>query len=1413
MTLPLTPGQSSIWFGQATRPGTSLYQCAELLIFDGQPDTDLLERTIASCLQQLPALQSEFREGPDGAPQMVPASREHTVRREVFRGEESELLTWAQEQIRVPAMTQPGLLSGEELSGQILVEIPDAGERGSRWAWLARFHHILGDGFAVHAIIRWVAACFTAAAAGEEQPEPPFLSPEEALQNQQDYEASEQAQADRDFWQQAVLRVDPPSLALRPAAAGEEIHSAEAGISPETRRRLRSLARKLHGAAGETELLAAVAAHYTAVISGAAVEGEEVVLGLPLMNRPMGQARVALDPAVNVLPLRLSGGVGADASEGGAADSAEGAAAAGLGAQLAEASEQLGLLRRHGMRRAEQIRRDRSIADPTRRLTGPGLNIKPFASQFRFGETSAALTTVAVGPVEDADLLMQARPDGGFQLRILANAAAHTAQEAQDHADRLASLLEQLAARAEEQNSGGLSPDQLNGAQLDLNQLDLALPAERRQVIEEFNATERELTVPQDSTLTSLLRARRDADLAASAAAGASADSGISGPAGSPAAADTSDPADSPALLWQGEGLSRQEVWAQVDALADQLRNLGAGPGVLVGVQLRRGPALPLTLAAVVACGAAWVPLDPDQPEARRGLMVETAGPGLIVRGEEPLPEPASGLPALRLDESSLRPADALVSLSDAAQPSASQSDAAQPETDPTQDVPLPSPEDLAYVLFTSGSTGTPKGVAVSQGAIVNRLEWKAADYAITVEDVILQKTPCSFDVSVWEFMLPFTHGARLAVAPDGAHRDPAALAAELARAEVTTCHFVPSALKAFLDGSGVSSAEQLPALRQVFASGEALEPGLARRFAQTLGVQLHNLYGPTEAAVDVTAHTYVPGEAEVPIGAPVWNTRCYVLDEALRPVPVGVAGQLYLAGVQLAEGYIGREDLTAERFIPDPFRPGERMYATGDIARWRADGELLYYGRADSQVKLRGQRIELGEIEAVLAEHPAVGQCAVTAREVAGEQTLIGYLVLDELSPELEAELRAHLGAALPGYMVPAALMAVDALPTTLNGKLDAGRLPLPERGAGEWVSAESPLEHAVQQAFAQVLELDRVSATENFFDAGGSSLSAVRLASQVSEATGVELGIADVFAAPTVRELAARVTAAGAAEAGAGASRAGAGAEAADPFGPLLTLRRHASGTPVFCFHPAGGLGWSYAGLLPRLERDRGVYALQSPGLTCPEQRPASLAEAAERAADAVQQVLAQTGGSAEGAGDSEDGALEADLVGWSVGGVLAQAVGVVLERRGVRTRRLVLMDAYPAELWQGRAAPTEKERLEGLLIMAGVDAPEDLELTQQGVVSAIRETGSPFASLPEPVLHGVTEMVGHNARLMREHTTEAFPGRAQMFAAALNPEPFEPEAWQPHLGALEVTALECTHPGMVSPDSLDHIAAALR
>ena len=358
--------------------------------------------------------------------------------------------------------------------------------------------------------------------------------------------------------------------------------------------------------------------------------------------------------------------------------------------------------------------------------------------------------------------------------------------------------------------------------------------------------------------------------------------------------------------------------------------------------------------------------------------------------------------------------------------------------TDSERTAPL-LPAHPAYVIYTSGSTGTPKGVTVTHQAIVNRLAWMQGEYGLSADDRVLQKTPYSFDVSVWEFFWPLMAGAGLVMAEPDGHRDPVYLAGLIETAAVTTLHFVPSMLEAFLAAGG---AARYARVWRTFSSGEALSGRLAARFArETGGSVLHNLYGPTETAVDSTFWECRRGDESQtpPIGRPIWNTRVLVLDEGLRPVPAGVAGDLYIAGAGLARGYLGRSGLTAERFVACPFGAGERMYWTGDLARWRPDGNLEFLGRVDDQVKIRGFRIELGEIEAVLAGQAGVAQAAVVAREdQPGERRLVAYVVRAPGAAVGPAGLRDALARLLPGYMAPAAVVEVDELPLTASGKLD---------------------------------------------------------------------------------------------------------------------------------------------------------------------------------------------------------------------------------------------------------------------------------------------------------------------------------------------------------------------------------------
>ncbi|WP_455901355.1 non-ribosomal peptide synthase/polyketide synthase [Rhodococcus gordoniae] len=561
---------------------------------------------------------------------------------------------------------------------------------------------------------------------------------------------------------------------------------------------------------------------------------------------------------------------------------------------------------------------------------------------------------------------------------------------------------------------------------------------------------------------------------------------------------------DAVAVEFEGESSTYGDFSERVNRLARHLISLGVGPDARVGLAMRRSLDLLVGMYAVVVAGGAYVPIDPDQPDERNGYILDTAAPVVVLttaRDGFRVPGERS-VPSLLVDSLDLS------------------ATSAEPVTDAERTSPLRA-SNTAYVIFTSGSTGRPKGVAVPHGAIVNRLRWMQHEYPLTEADRVLQKTPFTFDVSVWEFFWPLQIGARLVVAvPDG-HRDPRYLASVIDRRAVTVVHFVPSMLAVFV---AEASVDELTSLRHVFASGEALPPALAARTRALLtDAGLHNLYGPTEAAVDVTYHEATDADTvSVPIGAPVWNTRVYVLDERLAPVPVGVAGELYLAGVQLARGYVQRPDLTAERFVASPFGDGERLYRTGDLVR-RPDetGELDYIGRTDFQVKLRGLRIELGEIETALLDLDEVDQAVVLVRQ----DQLVAYVVPQPGATFDQAVAGAALSAQLPAYMVPATYVLLDAMPLGASGKLDRKALPDPVFEVRAFRAPTTSTEQVVASTYSEVLGVDRVGLDDDFFALGGNSLIATRVVSRIGAALNATVPLRLLFEAATVEDLAARL------------------------------------------------------------------------------------------------------------------------------------------------------------------------------------------------------------------------------------------------------------------------------------------------
>ncbi|MEU3412796.1 non-ribosomal peptide synthase/polyketide synthase [Streptomyces sp. NPDC006658] len=822
-----------------------------------------------------------------------------------------------------------------------------------------------------------------------------------------------------------------------------------------------------------------------------------------------------------------------------------------------------------------------------------------------------------------------------------------------------------------------------------LSGLDVLLPGEEERLIREGNATRRERPT---ATLAGLFEQAVRAT------------------------------PDAVAVRTDGTHLTYRELNARANRLAHLLIGAGVGPESVVALALPRSVELIVAAHAVAKAGAAYTPVDPEDPAERIARICEDAAVALAVsttghRGRLP-----AALPAVLLD-----PPDTASAL------------AGRPDTDPAdrdRTAPL-LPDHPAYVMFTSGSTGRPKGVVVSQRSVVNHLGWLQDTYRLTPDDRVLQKTPIGFTVSVWELFWPLQTGACTVVAKPDGHRDPGYLTGMFTTHGITTVHFVPSMLEVLLAEADRSA---LAGLRRIFVGGESLTRDLYERFTAAFGTPLHYKYGSTEVTCDATVwdpDTDPGARPPVTIGVPIHNTRVYVLDAALRPVPPGVPGELYVAGDQVARGYAGRPGLTAERFVADPFTPGERMYRTGDLVRWDRAGRLDFVGRSDHQIKVRGVRVEPAEIEAVLTELPSVTRAAVVLRD----QALVAY-VTGGATPD---ELHRRLAARLPGHLIPRSVIVLPEFPLTTSGKLDRAALPAPRDTAGPARRApRTEDERAVCALFAELLGLTEVGIDDDFFALGGHSLLAARLAGRIRAELGHEVSVRTLFEAPTPAALAEALHT----------------GDTAAATAVLLPLRTGGPGTPLFCVHPLGGLSWAYRTLTRHLPGRHPVYGLQAAGFDEPAPLPSAIAEMAAGYLNRLREV--------QPAGPYR-------LLGWSFGGLVAQEMAVQLQDAGEEVDLLMLLDTFPRDL--SSAQPTPEQ------VLDGVQVPDEM-----------------LAAFTEDQLVRLKAVFLNNSDIAGRHTPRTFHGDV-VFCAATALEEGEsrrlPTLWDPYVtGRIEVHDIEATH-----------------
>lgn len=1396
--LPLTTNARGIYFAAAIDPSNPCYNTAEVLQCPADTDLALLREALVQLYRENEGFRVRTRIADGAASQQIllleaflegidllvdggelsgtaEAGEENASDLPESALPDSDLpapvRAWAQRLLAQPLATDEG------------VTVRSAVVRYGGFLWVYHsFSHVVADGFAAFNGLSRVAAIYRALSAGQPVPATRRMSLQQLLDA--DDAASTARDEDVAFWEASgALEQEDTSLAGRTASPSAQSARLAFSIDVPTQQALLDAA-KQHAVSWPVLATAAVGS-YLARVGGY----PQASFGVPQMNRmfarTLPEATRALGTAsaqtgctaVNVLPVQV-------------------AATGPIAESLHSVKEQYTRNAEHPLARQEDL--ERTARNAQSRLFGAQINVVPFDAVLPLAapakdESGSAVPTarihnISAGPVADATFTLRGMPGRGNSIscEIDMNPALYTANELERHAARLSEWLPAYAAEAQREGAS-------------LNNLGLATEAEL--------ATLRELTAPalteHPLEYKTLLGRFRDA-VAAHPQALAVLDS-------APARGEVLTPESERAYAFD-RALTYAELDERARALAAQLLDWGVRPADAVGLRVHRGVEQYVALYALLYAGATYVPVLPDLPAERVGVMMEDAECSLLLHGP--------GLHPLSAQELNPQDPQRHANLPQHTLPLLSTDDSTRaPAAEELPGTKTGLDED-AYVLFTSGSTGRPKGVAISHRAIDNRLRWQQHQIPVGEGDRVLHKTPISFDVHVWELYWPLAEGAAVVIAAPDGHRDPAYLARVIAEQSVTAVHFVPTMLSALtsspaarriLSDAGFGQDREQP-LRYVVCSGEALQKDQVQAAGEVLGVYPLNLYGPTEAAVDVTfwETSADPQRESVPIGEPVWNTGTLILDPTGHPVPVGVTGELHLSGVQLARGYKNNPQATAAAFVEQApagalaLLNGEsqRLYRTGDLACWEIlpDGRAVigYRGRTDYQIKVRGQRLELGDIEMALAAVEGVSASVALLYRGLREPALAAVLEVGDVPAERAEQLveaaREHCAQVLPDYMVPTLWHTLPALPVSPSGKADRKLLASLDL-TPQTSDAEGPhglLEQQLCSIIAGVLGRERFGVDEDFFASGGHSLAALEVIAAVEEQLGLSVSIGALFAHPTVQDLAASI-----------AGERGEGAE----FAPVLPLREQPvvpdttdAPAPLFILPPAGGLGWCYAGYLSHLPAQQGVYALQAEAFSDPNAGFASsLQELAERYLELIEKTLAERSLPRRFA-----------LMGWSVGGTAAVQVAALAQAAGALVERVILLDAYPSEQWQGVPAPDEQESFRALLRMGGLPEPAaDEQLDLPGTLERLQKAGSAMGYLPEEKLGVCLGSMRASAALMRGAEQAFFDGDVLLVGVPHEDQPYlDAEGWAAHASSFRAVLLEGTHPDLVNPARLAEV-----
>jgi glyine---[glycyl-carrier protein] ligase len=1059
LNLPLLAAQRETWLKQKMDPDNPIHNVGQYTDISGAVDPALFEDALRQAVAETESLCVRISEDVDGPRQIIDGYP-----------------NWSMPFIDVSAESDPHLAAENWMKAD-LARVDDITRgplfsfvlfklRPERFLWYSRVHHIVMDGFGAWLVARRIADIYTAKVNNLADGDSALGSLQLLLDEERKYRESAQFTKDRQYWLECLAEMpEPVSFTDKPPFTSSSFLRHTEYFQSSGAEALQMIARS--AGASLSQVITAVTAAYTHRLTGA----NDIILGLPVTGRLGSVSQSTPSNSVNMLPLRLTVLPEMTMLE--------------LAQQIAQKTRR-GL--RHQRYRSEDLRRDLGLGSTSRRLYGPVINVMSFNNDLYFAGHHGAMRNLSNGGVEDLSIMVYyGSKDGQLRIDFNANPALYTIDGLFTHQQRFLRFLEAIAS------------DPYRA----VRQIDLLDAEERNRILGKWNDTAYEVPETTIPSLFELQVEKRP---------------------------------DAIALVFENSSLSYAKLDERANQLARYLIGQGIGPEDLVGVCLERSMEMVVSILGVMKSGAAYLPFDPGYPAERLAHILNIAGPVLTICASESrkrLPQTAA---ALILDD-----------------PETEDSVGPLAKSNPGGARPIAEllPGHPAYVIYTSGSTGAPKGVVVEHGAVCAFFHAISRSVTFGPGDCQVAMTNITFDISVLELLLPLFYGAKVAIASNEETRDLVKLSALMRNQQVNSIQTTPSRWMRMVQ----TDSAFLRHVR-ILVGGEPLSSELAQQLRQS-GAVVNNLYGPTEATIWSSSHILtdrdVTNEASgvVTIGRPLYNYKMYALDQSLQLMPAGVAGELYIAGAGLARGYLKLPALTAERFVANPFGPeGSRMYQTGDMVQWLEDGCLDFLGRTDQQVKIRGGRVELVEVEAALSRHPAVAQAVALAREKRpGEKQLVGYVELrtewlaglaatsDGASPEgyandsgwrgktgvLIKELRSFVRDQLPEYMAPAAIVIMDRLPLTANGKLDRNALPAPDiAAAADYRAPQKPQEKILCELCAELLGLERVGIEDNFFDLGGHSLLVTQLMSRIHAALGVELDIRTLFEFPTMKALA---------------------------------------------------------------------------------------------------------------------------------------------------------------------------------------------------------------------------------------------------------------------------------------------------